>query len=326
MATVPAVYIFHGGDETAIREAVANLVRKLGDTTTAEMNTTRLESNASLEAIRGAAQALPFLTERRLVVANNIAKSFSTVDAKARFTELLKDLPPSTALVLVEPDALEDKHWLMKWADGVAGRAFVRQFDLPQGPALANWLRQRATELGGELQPQAAALLAQLLGGDKPSAEQELQKLLAYANYARAVSAADVQLLTVASAQEGDFFGLIDALSAGNGAKAMQALEGLFGDRDLILLYFSLVGHFRALIQTRDMLDAGKNDVDISKELGMHPYRAQKLAGQARRFSMNALQQIYARLLEKDELIKTGELDPTLAMETFVAELSAQLA
>jgi DNA polymerase-3 subunit delta len=106
----------------------------------------------------------------------------------------------------------------------------------------------------------------------------------------------------------------------------MKELEGLMEERELILLYFSLVGHFRALIQSRDLLDAGKSDADIAKELGVHPYRAQKLAGQARRFSFEALRQIYARLLEKDELIKTGELDPALAMETFVAELSAQAA
>jgi DNA polymerase-3 subunit delta len=214
----------------------------------------------------------------------------------------------------------------MKWSDSVAGRAFVRQFDLPKGAALAPWLRQRATELGGEIQPAAAAQLAEMVNGDKLSAGNELEKLLAFANYARPITAADVKQLTVANAQEGDFFGLIDALSAGNGPKAMQALQGLLEERDLILLYFSLVGHFRALIQSRDLLDAGKNDVDIAKQLNMHPYRAQKLAGQAKRFSMASLQQIYNYLLEKDELIKTGELEPALAMETFVAELSAQLA
>jgi DNA polymerase-3 subunit delta len=326
MAGAPAVYIFHGDDEVAIREAIANLQKKLGDPTTADMNTTRLEAGYTLEAIRAAASAAPFLTERRLVVVTNASKAFPSPDAKARFTEFLGEVPPSTALVLLETAALEDKHWLMKWSDSVAGRAFVRQFDLPKGAALATWLRQRATELGGEIQPTAAALLAERLNGDKLSAGHELEKLLAFANYARPITNADVQQLTIANAQEGDFFGLIDALSAGNGAKAIQALEGLLAERDLILLYFSLVGHFRALIQSRDLLDAGKNDADIAKELGMHPYRAQKLAAQAKRFSMASLKQIYDYLLEKDELIKTGELEPALAMETFVAELSAQLA
>lgn len=138
MAVPPAVYIFHGDDETAIREAVSNLQKKLGEPTTAEMNTTRLEGNLSFEAIRGAAQAMPFLTERRLVVVTNCAKSFSTPDLKTRFTQFLSEVPASTALVLVETTPLEDKHWLMKWADSVAGRAFVRQFDLPKGPALAS--------------------------------------------------------------------------------------------------------------------------------------------------------------------------------------------
>lgn len=326
MANPPSVYIFHGEDANAIREAVSNLQSKLGDATTAEMNTTRLEGNPSLAVVRTAAQAVPFLAPRRLVVTHNLVKSFSKPEERKRLADFLDAVPPTTALVLVEGTAFEDRHWLMKWADAAEGRAFVRQFDLPKGPQMANWLVLRAKELGGEIQPAAAAALAQLLGSDKSAAEHELDKLLAYANYARPITAADVQLLCLPSGEHGDFFGLIDALSAGNGARAMQALQALLEERDLILLYFSLVGHFRALLQTRDLLDRGLNDVDISKQLGMHPYRAQKLAGQAKRFSMDALRSIYSRLLAYDEQIKTGELEPELAMETFIAELSAQLA
>ncbi|HSS96253.1 MAG TPA: hypothetical protein VLK33_04455, partial [Terriglobales bacterium] len=115
-------------------------------------------------------------------------------------------------------------------------------------------------------------------------------------------------------------------LSAGNSAKAIQQLETLFQEKELIVLYFSLVGHFRALVQTRSLLDAGKNDQQISKELNMHPFRAEKLAVQALRFSKQSLDAIYNRLLQYDEAVKTGELDWELAMETFVAELSSQLA
>jgi DNA polymerase-3 subunit delta len=326
MAAPPSIYIFHGEDGPAIREAVANLQSKLGDATTAEMNTTRLGGNITLDALRNAAQAMPFLAARRLVIAHNAVKAFSSPEGKARFTEFLNQIPPSTALVLHESTAFEDRHWLMKWADASEGRAFVRQFDLPKGPQLANWLVLRAKEIGGEIQPAAAAALAQMLGSDKAAAEQELDKLLAYANYARAITAADVEMVSLPSGEHGDFFGLIDALSAGNGAKAIRALQDLLEERELIPLYFSLVGHFRALLQSHDLLDAGRTDVDIAKQLGIHPYRAQKLAGQAKRFSMESLQRIYARLLEYDEQIKTGEIEPDLAMETFIAELSAQAA
>lgn len=318
----PSIYIFHGEDGTAIGDAIAGLAAKLGEPATAAMNTTRLEPGASLDALRRAALAAPFLAERRLVIAPNAVKGFSNPEARPRFMAFLDEVPPSTALVLIESSVLDDKHWLMKWADASEGRAFVREFDLPQGAQLASWLSRRAAELGGELLPPAAAALANLLGSDKAAAEQELHKLLAYANYARPITAADVQEVSLPSGEHGDFFGLVDALSAGDSARAMRALRALLEERELILLYFSLVGHFRALLQSRDLLDAGKGEADIAGQLGMHPYRAKKLAAQARNFSMGSLQRIYARLLEYDEQIKTGEIEPALAMQTFVASLS----
>lgn len=326
MATKPCVYVFMGEDDTAIREEVGKLARKLGDPATAEMNTTRLEPGANLDALRRAALAAPFLAERRLVIAQQTAKTYNATEPRGRFLEFLSEVPDSTALVLIEPAALEDRHWLMKWADAAEGRAFVRGFNLPEGAQLASWLIQRAKELGGELQPQAAATLAQLQATDKASAEQELHKLLAFANYSRPVTIADVQLLSLPSGEHGDFFALADALSASNGTRAMQALLPLLEERDLILLYFSMVGHFRALLQSRDLLDAGQGEADIAKQLGMHPYRAKKMAVQARLFSLQSLERIYARLLEYDEQIKTGEIEPRLAMQTFVAELSLQAA
>ncbi|MEX1247307.1 MAG: DNA polymerase III subunit delta [Anaerolineales bacterium] len=317
------IHLYHGDDEVAMRDEIAKLQSKLGDAITAEMNTARFEgSSTSIDTIRNAAQAAPFLSEGRLIIVTGAAKAFSAAEPRPRFTRLLEDLPETTTLVLVENTELEEKNWLLKWAQSAGGRAQARKFQLPQGGLMAAWLQQRARELGGELRPQAAAALSQLIGRDKTAAAQEIEKLLAYTGYSRPIEAADVAALSLPSGEQGDFFALIDALGAGNAARAMQMLQALMQERDLIMLYFSLVGHFRLLLQTRELVEARKADPEIAQALGIHPYRAQKLAAQARRFSLGALEAIYKRLLDLDEQIKTGEIEPELAMETFVAGLS----
>ncbi len=331
MADSPAVYLFHGDDQTAMREAIAGLQSKIGDASTAEMNTTRFETGATLDALRSAAQAAPFLATRRLIIIASAGKTFAAADARSRFTHFLEEIPISTALVLLEEPDPEGKHWLTKWVKAAGERAFIKEFALPQGQQMASWILGRAKSLGGEFQPPAAAALAQLLGSDKSAAEQEIQKLLAYAGFQRPVTAADVAAVSLPSGEHGDFFGLVDALSAGNGARAMQALEALLPERDLILLYFSLVGHFRGLLLCREMLDNKMGENEIAKALAkdpykMHPYRAQKLTAQARRFTIESLHAIYKRLLHYDEQIKTGQMEPELAMESFIAELSLQVA
>ncbi|MCW5875982.1 MAG: DNA polymerase III subunit delta [Anaerolineales bacterium] len=322
----PGVYIFHGEDQPAIKAAVAALAGGLGEPSTAEMNTTRFEGNLSLDALTNAAMAAPFLSQRRLVCVQGAAKAFNAAEARAGFTALLEQLPASTAFVIQENQSLDTKHWLLKWAQAAGPRVEVRAFALPQGAQMAAWLQQRATELGGQLQPQAAAALVQLLGSDKLAAENEIAKLLAHAGYSRPVTAEDVRLLCQPLGEQGDFFGLLDSLTGGNPAQAMNRLETLLQERDHILFFFSLVGHFRLLVQTRNLLDEGRNDQQIAKELGIHPFRAQKLAGQARRFSARALDALYRRLLQLDQQIKTGEIEAALAMETFVARLSVPAA
>ena len=332
MAESPIVYLFHGDDESAMQEVVAGLRGKLGDASAAAMNAAYFQGpSISFDELRNAAQAAPFLAERRLVTVKNAAKAFSSDSDKQRFLEFLGQIPSSTGLVLLEihgqtKDELKkwEKHWLPKWAANAGERAYVREFFLPKGAQMAAWIGDKARELGGELQPQAAAALAQLVGTDKEAAMHEIEKLLAYADYKRPIEASDVALISLPSGEQGDFFALVDSLIGGHSARAMEMLEALLQERDQIMLFFSLVGHFRLLILARELVETGRGDVDISKELGIHPYRAEKMAAQARRFTMDTLEAIYQRLLDLDEQIKTGKIDSDLAMETFVASLSAQ--
>ena len=58
--------------------------------------------------------------------------------------------------------------------------------------------------------------------------------------------------------------------------------------------------------------------------LGMHEYVAKKMAAQARRYSLPLLERIYRYLLDTDLDMKTGRIDPSLALETLIARLSAR--
>lgn len=327
MSPTPTIYLFHGEDESAIADALRGLQSRLGDPSTAELNTTRLEGAAlSLDELRAAALAVPFLAERRLVVVEEASRTYPRAEQRAPFLEFLEEVPPSTALVLLERSALPKSHWLLKWVAAAGGRAYLKAFPLPEGGAMLAWIQKKAGDLGGEIEPQAAAALAGMLGSDTRAAAHELEKLLAYVNYQRPIRAEDVAELALEIGEQGDFFGLIDALSAGAGERAIRALRKLMAERDAIALFFGLVGHFRALLGAREIVEGGGNEQLIAQRLGLHPYRAKKLAAQCRRFDLPTLEAIYQRLLEFDLQIKTGEIEPELAMDTLVATLSGQPA
>lgn len=321
--SVPVIYLLHGEDDFAIADFVRSMIEKLGDPAMADMNTTRFSDGSfSLESLQAAAAAMPFLTSRRIVLVENATRRFTQKADQEKFTALLEQLPETTALVLVENKTLEPKHWLMQWAHQADSRAYVRGYGIPKGGQLVDWIRKYAVLQGGEISPQAAALLAESVQDAPRMAAMEVDKLLAYVNYARPVDTDDVEMAAAFVGGQGDYFTLIDAIAARNERKAMEMLQKLLEEQDPIPLFFSLVGHFRLVLQAREVYEGGGRDDTVAKVLSIHPFRAKKIAMQARSFPMASWEQIYLRLQQLDFEIKTGQIEGELALETLVLELT----
>lgn len=334
-AEKPIVYIFHGDDPYAIRRHIETLVRLMGDPSLAELNINRLDGRqASLEDLHATANAMPFLAERRMVIFTYPFARIQSDAARKNFLALLNGLPPSTALLLIVEDQLEGRgrnrdwrslpnkatHWIRKWM-GEAGKRV--RYQLCQLPALAEmpaWVRKEARQMGGQFTPEGASALVTHVGNDTQLASLEINKLLTYVDYKRPVEAGDVEDLT-AQVGEADIFTMVDAMALGNGRQALGLLHRLFETQDPLSIFGMVVRQFRLLIQTRELLDEGRGD-QIAADLHLHPFVAEKLTGQARRFSTAQLEEIYRRLLLIDEAIKTGQMPADLSLDTFVAGLA----
>ena len=182
-------------------------------------------------------------------------------------------------------------------------------------------IQKLSKEAGGQITPQAAQMLATLVGENPRFAQQELNKLFAYVNYKRAVEEEDVQSLT-ADIGQGDIFELVDAIGNRNGRQALQMLHRLLLEQDAVSIYGKEVRQFRLLLQSREILDGGGLQGDVIRELKLHPFAGGKLVSQVRHFSMPVLEYIYHRLLGMDVAVKSGEIDPVLALDTLIAGIT----
>lgn len=297
---------------------------KLGDPSTAALNTTRFDdSGFDIEALRAATNAMPFLAPRRLVILECPSRKVKSTAEREKFFALLDGLPATTAFLLIEKNTLEANHWLYKWATNEGGRAYVRGFTVPKGSQMVKWIENYVKEQGGQISPQAASFLAESVGDNPRMAALEVDKVLAYVNYARPVDVEDVDTVAAYVGGQGNFFTLIDAIARRDGTKAMAMLRKLLEEQDALLVFFSLVGHFRLLLQAREIFEGGGRDAAVEKALGIHPYRAKKLVDQAKTLSLQTLEDIYRRLQEYDLDIKTGQLGAELALESMIAALTA---
>ncbi len=314
-------HLFHGKDSYSQRETLAGLLAKEGDADMLSLNTTRLDGKvATFSELQSACDALPFLSRVRVVLVENL---FSSIPDKAFMDKLeayLPQLPKTTRLIFLESQPLADSHRIIRLAEKEK-IGYVKKFELPQGNELERWVRDHVEDRGGRIAPQAANLLAVNVGGDLLAMTNEIEKLVLYKGVGETIEAADVELLSPYAA-ESSIFDLVDALGNRQAARAAELFQKKVNEGvDPFYLFSMFIRQFRLLIQTKSLLDGGERPAGIAEQLKQRPFVADKLARQARNFTLPQLEQIYGRLLDIDVDVKTGKADLLTALYLLVAGL-----
>ncbi len=323
----PSVYLLYGNDEFAIRSFLEERLKaKMGESTDTTMDITTLDGRSkTIEGIQAETHTIPFLTKRRMVVLNYPLSLAKAKANREKFMDFLDSVPSTTALVLIEDQILKEDHWLLRWMKKNQERAWMQVFSLPKGAAMTHWIKEQAKQMGGDINNQAAQLLASYLDEDPRMAKSEINKLLTYVDFSRSVTEADV-LELVADVRQGDVFEMVDALGYGDGKKAMFMLRRLLEENKPLSLFGMIVRQFRLLIQVRELLDEepGQDNYSIAKKIGSHPYPIKKIMPQAKLFTLPQLKTIFHQLSEIDQAIKTGQLEGDLALDLLIASLTKQ--
>jgi DNA polymerase III subunit delta len=313
------ILFLYGNDEFAISRRL-NELQQLHDKD--GMNTIRLEARAANEEeLNSAVNAMPFLGEKRLVFLANPSARSSVPSVRQKFLDFLKASPASTLVVMHESlEAKEAKeHWLVKRAG--KGEFKAETFFMPRLKDMSGWIIKEAKSLGGGIEPLAAVRLAEMVGENTRQATQELTKLFTYVNQSRAVTLADVEKVSVVSAQA-SIFSLVDALALGDTKQAQGLLHRLLEEEEAFSLWGMIIRQFRLLLQAREILDAHGTLQDAQRNIHEAPYSVDKAYSQAKHLQMPVLEDIYHRLLEMDEASKTGEMPLDAALDAFVVEIA----
>lgn len=324
----PTVYLLYGDDDLAVREFVGQLRARLGDPSTADMNTQHfLAKGLDLGAFEETCHALPFIALRRLVFVDQAQHLPSGEAWRERFFAILSSLPPSTALVLAEHVNVhsekderdyKSRSSLFRWCEERPDETFIRKCSTPRGAAFVSWLRNRCHQLGGEIDTQAAHQLSEFVAEDAYMASHELTKLLDYVDRKRPIEIEDVNRLTPFHGQS-DVFAMVDSIGQRDGSKALKRLHRLLEVDDALYAFAMIVRQFRLLIQAREALDEG---VDPKEVMRVHPYVAGKISAQSRNFSRSDLDDIYHRLLSIDLGSKSSAADREVELDTLITALS----
>lgn len=354
MTEAPPLAYFWGEDAFMIERAARTYARRISppgepmEIFRASLDDDPGEEGGSASVAKRRAKALdgieqhlgmaPLFGAGTLVVVRQPAGLLAEKAARARLIELVGAVPPGNALCVTDLTASGAKSPAARGAlrDAIADAGgVVEDFKVPGAGQLEPWLVKRAHELEIELEPPAARLLAERVGGHiresdvdrrrrTELANGELEKLALY-KPGGSIGEDDVDAL-VSETIPGSTWAFLDAVGARAGANATTLAERLLGDgTPLPVLVSQLHRRLRDLILVRELLDAGTKPPQIVKELKLQPFRAKKLAEQARSWNGPALEAALVELLALDLRSKGIALDgSTLQMSESIDALAVQ--
>lgn len=214
----------------------------------------------------------------------------------------------------------------------------AQEFKLLEPYELKKWIKNEVESQGGTIDNPAIDKLVEYVGNDLWRISNEIRKLTTYnlpaGRHGLQLTTSEVELL-VRPRITANVFDLIDAIGAQNIKRAQSELHKLLNSgQNELYIHTMIVYQFRNLLIIKDLLENQrsklknqndnlkiKNNVEIAKQSGLHPYVAEKTIAQAKNYTTDRLKEIYQILLDYDIKMKTGKIEPKLALDLLIVDL-----
>ena len=247
---------------------------------------------------------------RRAVVVRGLDEA--PAEFQRSFVTYLKDPNPDCLLVLTSTKPLAGV------AEAVRKVGHVVEAGKGKRNDLFLWLRDRARELNLRPTGDAMGVLLEAVGEERLALAQALEELSLAVGPGGKVGPEEVSRQFEGRAKA-NLFGFLDAAATGQTGVALAGLRKLLAQGEAPQALFSaLARHFHALLEVGDGPPAR-----VAKELGMHPFRAEKLVKQAAGYSPPALARAYRAIAEADRRLKAGEASEDVTIERAVVDVCA---
>lgn len=312
--------LIYGQDEYRAKKRLDEIIAEFLIIDPDKMNLEQIDgADLTYGTFDRAISTMPFLADRRMIVISNLLTKNKDSDLKSKVAERLGKISDYCDLIFFERGDPDRRISLFKKLSKNA-----EQFGPLAGPELDRYITESVNGAGSGIEYSAVSALSSGIGPDLNRLENEIKKLILYAksHSKDKITEEDVSEL-VESDTNSNVFHFVEALSSKNSKKAPEHLYNLIlsGENEIRVLSM-IVYQYRNLIILKDYLEAGEKPAGLASRAKLHPFVVQKTLPILRNYSVIDLSEIYSFLQNTDLQIKTGEMEPRLALDMVVAKLS----
>jgi DNA polymerase-3 subunit delta len=265
------------------------------------------------EALLAAIPAMSLTQSRRYLLADGVDRwRDPQLDAVGK---ALADLPPDLTVVLIARAKVPAK--LAKAVAAAGGE--LHEFEEPRARDMPRALVAEAGRLGFRLEPGAARLLVERMGGGSLRLHNELERLALWAGEGGEVTATDLDAM-VSDTSEAAVWALSDALLEGDSEQALEIAERLISQGENVTgLIYGLASRLRKACVAAAQLEEGVPPKRVESGLGLHPYAAKQLVRRLGEANVDDLREATIALADLEVWCRGGtdygdELALTLAL------------
>lgn len=322
--SIRQAYLFTGPEEFVKREALEKLRAAILPTGLEALNETVME-DVNAERIIAAAETLPVMCDRRLVVVRDWAplmsgKSKDEENETAIISDWLSRKTDECTLVFYMREDADSRKKLVaemnKRGDSVT-------FDQLTDPEIVRWVNSRLKPFKKKMAAESIQQLVFTSGRELNRLDGELNKLISYTGDRGVIDEMDIDAVVSPSLEYGAF-DMLNHLFDGDIAGAYR-LMGLMLERggNRIAILASISRQLRGMSFMATAIENGKSVEETGKQLSLNPYAAKVMAQKARRFPSEELKNTYLAAIESDYAIKSGRMRDSAALDRLFIKISA---
>ncbi len=270
--------------------------------------------------IVSAANTMPFLARRRLVLVRGV----ELLDGAAAETLLgyLDSPSPSTCMVLLGDKA----DGRLKLFARLKKDGLLFSFDPPRDDSSARALLEREAQARGvRFEPRALTAFLEVVPLDAGEITNAVEQLSLYvgAQGGGSVVNEDAVRAVLVARREHSIFELTDAIGQGSVERALRLLRSLPPEDAAPVKVCTMLGRTVRQLMAAKTLPPRANKFDAAQTLGVPPFVAEKLLGQAAGFTADGLDRALLLVAETDRLLKSSRNDDDQLVDRMVLGMCA---
>ncbi|MDO4483239.1 MAG: DNA polymerase III subunit delta [Clostridia bacterium] len=313
------LYLLDGTEENLKDEALQLLRKQVLQEGLEDLNEAVMD-NPPTDQIIAAAETLPFIADRRLVIVRDLQCLTGRGETDDRLKDYMAHVPDTTVLVFFTRGKANGTKALYKQ---IKKHGQIVTFEKLKGAELTRWIVEEFRKNGKTCSNQVADRLSFTTGTDTGLLTAEIAKISSMADDRDNVDPEDIDRMATRSI-ECTVFEMVDAVVAGQQSRAFRLMRDMVtAGEDRLGILAMLLRQYRMLQHVKIMQYEKKSVQAMQQSLAVAPFVMERYLRQAKSYTGGQVKRAVDICLDTEYRVKSGRMNQEGSLEAAMLKIFA---